>query len=91
MKLVTIAALSAVVAMAGIGAARAADVSVTFDPGTVAYGDTDGYWTTDHTWHAWAKPEYIETYRHHPGAHYYAYKHDRDHDMGWRGEVVVHH
>ncbi|HZQ01049.1 MAG TPA: hypothetical protein VFB13_16015 [Reyranella sp.] len=91
MKILTVAALSAAVAMAGIGGARAADLSVTFDPGTVAYGYTDGYWSTDHHWHKWEKPEYVEMYRHHPGARYYEYRHDRDRDMGWRGDVVIHH
>jgi hypothetical protein len=67
----------------GIGAASATDVHVTFDPGNVAYGYTDGYWTRDHHWHTWEKPEYVEIYRKHPGAHYYAYRHDRDRDMGW--------
>lgn len=67
----------------GIGAASATDVHVTFDPGNVAYGYTDGYWTRDHHWHTWDKPEYVEIYRKHPGAHYYEYRHDRDRDMGW--------
>ena len=92
MKLVKIAALSAsLLGSAAIGSANAADVSVTFDPGNVAYGYTDGYWTKSHEWHTWSKPEYVETYRHYKGAHYYNYRHDRDHDMGWRGEVEVHH
>lgn len=67
----------------GIGAASATDVHVTFDPGNVAFGYTDGYWTRNHEWHNWEKPEYRETYRKHPGSHYYEWRHDRDHDMGW--------
>jgi hypothetical protein len=64
-------------------AAHAADVAVTFDPGIVAYGYTDGYWTRDKVWRTWEKPEYIEVYRKHPGAKYYEWKHDRDATMGW--------
>jgi hypothetical protein len=83
-------ALAALLAGATIGgSAIAADVSVTFDPGIVAYGYNDGYWTTKHEWRTWEKPEYVEVYRKHPGARYYEYRHDRDPDMGWRGEVVI--
>jgi len=64
--------------------AYAADVAVTFDPGVVAYGYSDGYWTTKREWRSWDKPEYVEVYRKHPGARYYEYRHDRDPDMGWR-------
>jgi hypothetical protein len=79
-----------VIAAGAIGAsAYAADVSVTFDPGVVAYGYSDGYWTTRREWRTWEKPEYIEVYRRHPGARYYEYRHDRDPDMGWRGEVII--
>jgi hypothetical protein len=92
MKLVKAAALStSLLAAAAIGtSAFGADVSVTFDPGIVAYGYTDGYWTNKHEWRTWEKPEYVEVYRKHPGARYYEYRHDRDADMGWRGDVVIH-
>jgi len=80
-------------AVAFIGAtvitAQAADTIVTFDPGVVAYGYSDGYWTTKREWRTWEKPEYVEVYRKHPGARYYEYRHDRDPDMGWRGEIVI--
>jgi len=82
-----------VLASAVIGAtafsAQAADTVVTFDPGIVAYGYSDGYWTTKREWRTWEKPEYFEVYRKAPGARYYEYRHDRDPDMGWRGEVVI--
>ena len=65
------------------------DVSVTFNPGDVAYGYSDGYWTTKREWRTWEKPEYVVVYRKHPGARYYEYRHDRDPDLGWRGEVVI--
>lgn len=81
--------VAAALAVSAAGSAFAADVSVTFDPGIVAYGYTDGYWTTKREWRTWEKPEYIEVYRKHPGARYYEYRHDRDPDMGWRGEIVI--
>ena len=67
----------------GAGTAFAVDAVVTFDPGTVQYGYTDGYWSRDHVWHTWSDPKYVEVYRHHPGAVYHEWKHDRDPDMGW--------
>lgn len=86
---------AATVALAVVGAATfgtaaySADTVVTFDPGGVAYGYSDGYWTTKHEWRTWEKPEYVEVYRKHPGARYYEYRHDRDPDMGWRGEITI--
>jgi len=56
---------------------------VVFNPGDVAYGYTDGYWTRDHVWHTWEKPEYVEVYRKYPGARYHEWVHTRDPDMGW--------
>jgi len=82
-------ALAAFLATATFGAAQAADTVVTFNPGIVAYGYSDGYWTTKKEWRTWEKPEYVEVYRKHPGARYYEYRHDRDPDLGWRGEVVI--
>ena len=78
-------------AFAGAAAlsAQAADTVITFDPGVVAYGYSDGYWTTKREWRTWEKPDYVEVYRKHPGARYYEYRHDRDPDMGWRGEIVI--
>ena len=83
------AAVAALLSTTVIGGALAADVAVTFDPGIVAYGYSDGYWTTKREWRTWEKPEYVEVYRKHPGAHYYEYKHDRDANMGWRGDIIV--
>ena len=64
-------------------AAHAVDAVVTFDPGTVQYGYSDGYWTKSKEWHAWEKPEHVEVYRKVPDAKYYEYRHDRDPDQGW--------
>lgn len=83
------AALAALLGTTALGAAQAADTVVTFDPGIVAYGYSDGYWTTKREWRTWEKPEYVEVYRKHPNARYYEYRHDRDPDQGWRGEVVI--
>ena len=88
-KILTATALALTVAGATIVSAQAADTVVTFDPGVVAYGYSDGYWTTKHEWRSWEKPEYVDVYRKAPSARYYEYRHDRDPDMGWRGEVVI--
>ena len=64
----------------------AADIAVTFDPGTVRYGYNDGYWDTGHAWHAWAQPEHQQAYRAYKGAEYYDYAHSRDADQGWRAK-----
>ena len=63
--------------------ASAADIAVTFDPGTVRYGYNDGYWDNSHAWHAWAAPEHMQTYRAYKGAKYYEYDHTRDANQGW--------
>lgn len=83
------AALAAILGTTALGTVQAADVTVTFNPADVAYGYTDGYWTTKREWRTWDKPEYVEVYRKAPGARYYDYRHDRDPDKGWRGEVVI--
>jgi hypothetical protein len=80
---------AAVIALAltgatAIGVANAADVIV-FDPGTVAYGYNDGYWTRSHEWHAWAKPEDRAAYSKTETKYYHDWKHDRDTDQGWSG------
>lgn len=63
--------------------AAKADVSVTFDQGSVAYGYNDGYWDRSHAWHGWPNPAAQREWREHNAKHYYAWKHDRDRDMGW--------
>lgn len=75
----------ALVGSAAIGAANAAEV-VVFNPGTIAYGYNDGYWSRTHEWHVWEKPEHRDAYRASPEAKYYhEWKHDRDPDGGWLG------
>jgi hypothetical protein len=83
----TLKATAIVLALAGataIGAANAAEV-VTFQPGAVAYGYNDGYWSRTHEWRAWEKPEYRTSYQASPGAKYYEWGHDRDSNHGWLG------
>ncbi len=63
--------------------ASAADLAVTFDPGTVRSGYNDGYWDTGHAWHTWAQPRTMATYRASKGAEYHDYAHTRDADQGW--------
>lgn len=66
--------------------AARADVSVTFDSGSVAYGYNDGYWDRDHHWHTWPNPAAASDWRAHNAAHYYDRRHDADKDAGWRGD-----
>ena len=61
------AAIAALLGTTAFGVAQAADIAVTFDPGNVAYGYSDGYWTNKHEWRTWEKPEYVQTYRTSPG------------------------
>ena len=76
----TLKAAALAFALVGAAALSAQAADVTFNAGDVAYGYSDGYWTTKHEWRTWEKPEYVETYE---------YRHDRDADMGWRGEVRI--
>jgi len=85
----TFKATALALTLVGATSLSALAVDVTFNSGDVAYGYTDGYWTTKREWRTWEKPEYVEVYRKSPGARYYEYRHDRDPDMGWRGEVRI--
>jgi hypothetical protein len=55
--------------------------------GNVAYGYQDGYWDHHHTWHRWQNDDEMNRYRALQGNHYNDWRHDRDHDMGWRDEA----
>jgi hypothetical protein len=80
----TLKATAVAVALASValfGTARAAEV--VFDPGSVAYGYKDGYWTRSHEWHKWEKPEHVQVFRARPNAEYHEWAHDRDADLGW--------
>lgn len=86
LKSAALAGAIAGVSALGLATAFAADVVVQFNPGTVQYGYTDGYWSQTHEWHKWQRPEHVEVYRKSPHAHYYEYVHTRDPDQGWRGD-----
>jgi hypothetical protein len=58
--------------------------TTTAGPGGIAFGYNDGYWDQAHSWHAWENEQAMTTYRTANSTHYYAYKHDRDPDAGWR-------
>jgi hypothetical protein len=61
-----------------------AQVAVSVNGGGIAFGYTDGYWDTAHAWHPWGSPAEAAAWRDAHHDHYYEYKHDRDHDQGWR-------
>ena len=79
----------ALVAVALLGSAAAlpaaAQVHVSINPGSVAYGYNDGYWDRDHHWHGWANAADRDWYQKHYAAHYYDRRHDREAGQGWRG------
>jgi hypothetical protein len=64
--------------------AMADNLSVAVSPGGIAFGYNDGYWDQGHAWHAWKNAEESAQFQAANRDHYYAYKHDRDSDKGWR-------
>jgi hypothetical protein len=60
-----------------------AETRVTVDLGGIAFGFEDGYWDRDHRWHDWERRGDWERYRSEYREHAYAWRHDRDRDMGW--------
>lgn len=64
--------------------AARADVSVTFNPGVVAYGYQDGYWDRDHAWHTWSNDRDRDDWRGKYAEHYYDRAHTAAPDNGWR-------
>jgi hypothetical protein len=64
--------------------AKADNVTVQVNPGGIAFGYSDGYWDQSHQWHAWENAQAAARYRDEHKDHYYAWRHDRDHDKGWR-------
>jgi hypothetical protein len=82
-----VAAATALAVPAFSPVAARADVTVTFDNGTVAYGYQDGYWDREHAWHTWPNDEAARAFREREAEHYYDRRHDADRDMGWRGDA----
>ncbi|HUN52716.1 MAG TPA: hypothetical protein VMU42_16440 [Candidatus Sulfotelmatobacter sp.] len=62
----------------------AAQASVTVTTPGIAFGYSDGYWDQNHGWHAWRDAREARSWRDAHRDHYYAWKHDRDRDLGWR-------
>ena len=60
------------------------NVTISVNPGGIAFGYSDGYWDRDHHWHRWSNQADAEWYREHYRDHYYARRHDRARDHGWR-------
>ena len=67
--------------------ASAADATIRFDAGNVAFAYTDGYWDHDHHWHKWSNAKESQAYRRDHKENYHAWKHDRDKDQGWHEEA----
>jgi len=82
---------AAVIALALTGGAFAtagtanAEISISFNPGIVAYGYDDGYWDHNRRWHAWQHPGHRDTFRRTYSTRYYTGVHTRYRDYGWRG------
>jgi hypothetical protein len=68
-----------------------ADVTVSIDPGSVAFGYEDGYWDRSHGWHAWPNHDAAVQYQTVNHDHYFGFKHDRDPDQGWRDHDTYWH
>jgi hypothetical protein len=64
--------------------ARAAEVVV--GNGGIAFGYADGYWDRGHQWHRWHDQHQAANWRRENAEHYYARRHDRDHEEGWRDQ-----
>jgi len=77
-------ALALAAGAAGTGTAMADSVTVGVSPGGFAFGYSDGYWDTGHHWHAWRDAREEAEFHHRYADHFYDWKHDRDHDEGWR-------
>lgn len=67
--------------------AARADVTVTFDQGSVAYGYNDGYWDRTHAWHPWPNDRARDDWRSHYAAHYYDRAHTAYPGEGWRTDT----
>jgi hypothetical protein len=84
------AALAAVAIVTGASLAagvpaKADNLSVQVQPGGgVAFGYNDGYWDQGHQWHGWKNTQEQTQFRQANNTHFYAWKHDRDSDKGWR-------
>ena len=62
------------------------EFSFSFNTGDVAFAYSDGYWDHNHNWHRWRNAREHREYRRHYGDRYYARRHDRERNMGWRDD-----
>ena len=70
--------------LAALPLSAQASEHVTIDFGIIAFGYNDGYWDRNHHWHHWRHHSDWERYRAEQREHAYEWRHDRDHDHGWR-------
>lgn len=90
MKRTIQAALVAVALAAPMAApivTHAADVSVQFNSGSVAYGYNDGYWDRTHAWHAWPSDRDRDAWHTQYHEHYYDQTHTVLPNGGWRTDT----
>ena len=85
--IVTLGLAGTVLAVSGPANADSARIRV--DYSNVAFGYQDGYWDRDHRWHHWRNHREMRDYRNAPGNQYSDYRHDRDDNNGWRGDLSV--
>ncbi len=86
MKGALVALVMAGASIAATPPASAANVTVSVDPGNIAFGYSDGYWDRGHQWHRWAKPADARAYRSANKEHYVAHRHTAEKDGGYHSE-----
>ena len=87
MSMAVAAALLGGASLMGGSPAQAADVHVAAGPAPViAFGYNDGYWDREHRWHNWRNRAEMARWREANREHFFARRHDREHDQGWRNE-----
>jgi hypothetical protein len=69
--------------ISGTPAAAAERVTIASGP-VIAFGYSDGYWDRDHRWHKWRNASEMRRWRETNREHYFARRHDRERDHGWR-------
>ncbi len=70
-------------ALATVGTADAAGVSVNVGGAGIAFGYQDGYWDHGHHWHNWRNQNEMRTYKTASGGQFHDWKHTRDKNQGW--------
>jgi hypothetical protein len=83
-KTMTAALLALALAGGSLAVVPAKADGVTVVTPGIAFGYNDGYWDQGHAWHTWANSDARVTYQRDHHDHFYGWRHDRDHDLGWR-------